>query len=125
MKPAVKLFTLLVVLALATTAFAGVSGKKSVKFFEPVVIAGQEFAPGTYQLSWEGEADSVKLTVSGNDAKAVTVDAKLVTTQKAARTDATLLRANGGGARHLGEVEFSGKKVKLVVVDAQSVASGN
>ena len=124
MKSAVKMFTLLFVLVFATSAFAGVSGKRTVTLHEPVAVGGEELAPGSYKLSWEGEGDSLKVTLS-RDGKSVTTTGKLVAVDKAPRINATSLRANGGGAKHLAEFEFAGKKEKLVIAETKTVASGN
>lgn len=124
MRAAVKFVSLVVVLALATTAFAGVSGKRTVTFFETVSVGGEELAAGDYKLSWEGEGDNVKITLS-KDGKSVTTSGKLVSAARAPRINATILRANGGGAKHLAELEFAGKKEKLVLQEGTSVASGN
>ena len=125
MKSAVKLFTLVFVLSLATAAFAGagVSGKRSVTFNQPVVVAGQEVAAGTYELKYEGEAEDVKLTLTSNG-KSLTTKAKLVALPKAASYNATRLKANGS-AQEVREIEFAGKKDKLVFEDGKSVAKAD
>jgi len=93
---------------LASSAFA--SNKGSLHVREPIEVAGQQLAPGEYQLRWDGTGSNVM-----QDKKEVAkAPAKVVALDKAYDYDSAVIDHASGKAT-VSQVRFAGKKYALVI----------
>ena len=107
-----KTFVLGLALLLASSAFA--SNKGSLQVFEPVQVNGQQLAPGSYQLRWDGTGSNVEVSILQGKKEVAKAWAKVVSLDKASDSDSTVVdRAAGTPA--VSQVRFAGKKYALAI----------
>jgi hypothetical protein len=99
-------------LLLASSAFA--SNKGSLQISEPVQVNGQQLAPGSYQVRWDGTGSNVEVSFMQGKKEVAKAWAKVVSLDKASDNDSTVVdRASGTPA--VSEVRFAGKKFALAI----------
>lgn len=97
---------------LASSAFA--SNKGTLKVHETLEVAGQQLAPGEYQLRWDGTGSSVEVSFMQGKKEIAKTSAKLVNLDRASDNDAALVDHSSGKAI-VTEVRFAGKKYALAL----------
>ncbi|HEX7289011.1 MAG TPA: hypothetical protein VF532_22695 [Candidatus Angelobacter sp.] len=108
-----KSVLVLLVLVLATAAFAAGGGQKgNFQVSEPVQVSGTQLPAGDYVARWDGTGESVKVEIVRNGKVLATVPAKVVELGQKASDDVMEI-ANNGAGRELKSLRFSGKKVQL------------
>jgi hypothetical protein len=99
-------------LLLASSAFA--SNKGSLQLFEAVQVNGQQLAPGSYQLRWDGAGSNVEVSIMQGKKEVAKTWAKVISLDKASDTDSTVVdRATSTPA--VSQVRFAGKKYALAI----------
>ena len=97
---------------LASSAFA--SNKGTLKVHETLEVAGQQLAPGEYQLRWDGTGSNVEVSFMRGRKEIAKTSAKLVNLDKASDNDSALVDHSSGKAI-VTEVRFAGKKYALAL----------
>jgi hypothetical protein len=97
---------------LASSAFA--SNKGSLQVREPLEVAGQQLAPGEYQLRWAGTGSNVEVSFMQGKKEVAKSSAKIVTLDKASAYDAAVVDHASGKAT-VSQVRFAGKKYALAI----------
>jgi hypothetical protein len=97
---------------LASSAFA--SNKGSLQVGEPLVVNGQQLAPGVYQLRWDGAGPNVEVSFLQNKKEVAKASAKVVELGRASDNDTAVVDHSSGKAT-ISEVRFGGKKYALVI----------
>lgn len=97
---------------LASSAFA--SNRATLQISEPIEVNGQQLAPGTYQLRWDGSGSSVEVSFMKGKKEVAKSSGTLRTLDKAYDYDSSVLdHANGKAS--VSEVRFAGKKYALAL----------
>ncbi|MGD0467051.1 MAG: hypothetical protein ABSA54_01625 [Terriglobales bacterium] len=97
---------------LASSAFA--SNKGSLHVREPIEVAGQQLAPGEYQLRWDGTGSNVEVSIMQDKKEVAKAPAKVVALDKAYDYDSAVIDHASGKAT-VSQVRFAGKKYALVI----------
>ena len=97
---------------LASSAFA--SNKGSLQVREPFEVAGQQLAPGEYQLRWDGTGSNVEVSFMQGKKEVAKTSAKVVELDKASAYDSTVVNHASGKAT-VSQVRFAGKKYVLAI----------
>ncbi|MGA8539693.1 MAG: hypothetical protein WB566_09350 [Terriglobales bacterium] len=97
---------------LASSAFA--SNKGSLIVREPVEVNGQQLAPGSYQLRWDGTGSNVEISFMQGKKEVAKASAKLVALDKAPDYDSAVVDHASGKAT-VSELRFAGKKYALTL----------
>jgi hypothetical protein len=97
---------------LASSAFA--SNKGSLKVRETFEVAGQQLAPGEYQLRWDGSGSNVEVSFMQGRKEVAKASAKVVALDKASDYDSAVVDHSSGKAT-VSEVRFAGKKYALAI----------
>jgi hypothetical protein len=97
---------------LASSAFA--SNKGSLQVREPFEVAGQQLAPGNYQVRWDGTGSNVEVSFMQGKKEVAKVSAKVVALDKAYDYDSAVVDHASGKAT-VSEVRFAGKKYALAI----------
>ncbi|MGA2459116.1 MAG: hypothetical protein ABSF85_16220 [Terriglobales bacterium] len=101
---------------LATGAFA--SDKGSLQVREAIEVNGQQLAPGSYQLRWDGTGSNVEVSIMQGKKEVAKTTAKVVALDKAYDYDAAVVDHVSGKAT-VSEVRFAGKKYALALGAAE------
>jgi hypothetical protein len=97
---------------LASSAFASNKGSLTVR--ESVEVNGQQLAPGSYQLRWDGTGSNVEVSFMQGKKEVAKTSAKVVALDKAPDYDSAVVdRASGKAA--VSELRFAGKKFALAI----------
>jgi hypothetical protein len=105
----------LVALALMITITASAaSTSASLKINNPVVVSGQQIAPGTSKVSWTQEGEWATVTISKGKTKVATGKAKLVSLPGKASYDSLKLVAGANGQQSVAAILMEGRNVALV-----------
>ena len=97
---------------LASSAFA--SDKGSLQVREAIEINGQQLAPGSYQLRWDGTGSNVEVSIMQGKKEVAKTTAKVVALSKAYDYDAAVLD-HASGKTTVSELRFAGKKYALAI----------
>ena len=97
---------------LASSAFA--SNKGSLHVREPIEVAGQQLAPGEYQLRWDGTGSNVEVSIMQDKKEVAKAPAKVVALDKAYDYDSAVIDHASGKAT-VSQVRFAGKKYVLAI----------
>jgi hypothetical protein len=97
---------------LASSAFA--SNKGTLQVHETLEVAGQQLAPGEYQLRWDGTGSNVEVSFMRGKKEVAKTSAKLVNLDKASDNDSAFVDHSSGKAI-ITEVRFAGKKYALTL----------
>ena len=97
---------------LASSAFA--SNKGSLHVREPIEVAGQQLAPGEYQLRWDGTGSNVEVSIMQDKKEVAKAPAKVVALDKAYDYDSAVIDHASGKAT-VSEIRFAGKKYVLAI----------
>jgi hypothetical protein len=97
---------------LASSAFA--SNKGTLQVRELSEVAGQQLAPGEYQLRWDGTGSNVEVSFMQGKKEVAKVSAKVVALDKASDND-TAVFDHSSGKTIVSEVRFAGKKYALAI----------
>ena len=97
---------------LASSAFA--SNKSSLQLGETVEVNGQQIAPGTYELRWDGSGSNVEVSFMKGKKEVAKTTAKLVPLDKAYGYDSAVVD-HAGGKASVSELRFAGKKYVLAI----------
>jgi hypothetical protein len=97
---------------LASSAFA--SNKGSLLVQEPFEVAGQQLAPGEYQLRWDGTGANVEVSFMHGRKEVAKASARIVGLQIAPDYDAAVIDHSSGKAA-VSEVRFAGRKYALAI----------
>ena len=97
---------------LASSAFA--SNKGSLRVWELSEVAGQQLAPGDYQVRWDGTGSNVEISFMQGKKEVAKASAKVVALDKAYDNDSAVVDHASGKAT-LSEVRFAGKKYALAI----------
>ncbi len=97
---------------LASSAFA--SNKGSLYVRESVEVNGQQLAPGSYQLRWDGTGSNVEVSFMKGKKEVAKASAKIVTLDKAPDFDSAVVDHTSGKAT-VSELRFAGKKYALAI----------
>jgi hypothetical protein len=97
---------------LASSAFA--SNKGTLQVREPLEVAGQQLAPGEYQLRWDGTGSNVEVSFMQGKNEVAKVPAKVVELNQASEYDAAVVDHASGKAT-VSQVRFAGKKYALAI----------
>jgi hypothetical protein len=105
---------------LASSAFA--SNKGSLEIRESVEINGQQLAPGSYQVRWDGTGSSVEVSFMQGKREVAKTSAKVVELEKTSSYDVAVVDHNNGKAT-ISEVRFGGKKFALALGGGAEMSS--
>jgi hypothetical protein len=94
--------------ALAVSAFAGQSEKKTITISEKAQVAGTELTPGNYTLQWDSTTTTPAVTFLRNGKSVATVPATIVKQQKNP-SNANLEFHQGNGVEQLDRVYLKGQ----------------
>ena len=108
---------------LATTAFA--ANKGSLQINDAVTLAGQQLAPGSYTVKWEGNGPSVEASILQGKNVVATVPARLIDLDRAPGHNAAVTRRGENGSKSLDEIRFSGKKQALAFTEQSAKADSS
>jgi len=97
---------------LAASAFA--SNKGSLQVVERIEVAGQQLAPGNYQLRWDGTGSNVEISFMQGKKEVAKASAKVVALDKAPDYDSAVVDHSSGKAT-VSELRFAGKKFALAI----------
>jgi len=97
---------------LASSAFA--SNKGTLQVRELSEVAGQQLAPGEYQLRWDGTGSNVEVSFMQGKKEVAKVSAKVVALDKASDYDTAVFDHSSGKAI-VSEVRFAGKKYAIAL----------
>jgi hypothetical protein len=97
---------------LASSAFA--SNKGSLEVREQLEVNGQQLAPGSYQLRWDGTGSNVEVSFMQGKKEIARTSAKVVAVDKAPDYDSAVVDHASGKAA-ISEVRFAGKKFVLAI----------
>jgi len=97
---------------LASSAFA--SNKGTLQVREPLEVAGQQLAPGEYQLRWDGTGSNVEVSFMQGKKEIAKASANVVALDKASDYDSTVID-HASGRASVSEVRFAGKKYALTI----------
>jgi hypothetical protein len=97
---------------LASSAFA--SNKGSLEITEPVQVNGQQLAPGSYQLRWDGTGSNVEVSFMRGKKEIAKASAKVIELNKSSAYDSAVVDHSNGSAT-ISEVHFAGKKYALAL----------
>jgi len=106
---------------LASSAFA--SNKGTLQVQEPFEVSGQQFAPGQYQVRWDGTGSNVEVSFMQGKKEVAKATAKVVALDKAPNYDAAVLDRSNGKAR-VSEIRFAGKKYALAIGATEKAEMG-
>jgi hypothetical protein len=108
---------------LASSAFA--SNKGTLQVRELSEVAGQQLAPGEYQLRWDGTGSNVEVSFMQGKKEVAKVSAKVVALDKASDYD-TVVFDHSSGKTIVSEVRFAGKKYAIALgATEKAEMSGN
>jgi hypothetical protein len=97
---------------LASSAFA--SNKGTLQVHQPSEVAGQQLAPGVYQLRWDGTGSNVEVSFMQGKKEVAKASAKVVALDKASDYDSAVFDRSSGKST-VSEVRFAGKKYALAL----------
>jgi hypothetical protein len=97
---------------LASSAFA--SNKGTLQVREQLEVNGQQLAPGSYQVRWDGSGSSVEVSFMQGKKEVAKTSAKIVALDKASDYDSAVVDHASGKAA-ISEVRFAGKKFALAI----------
>ena len=97
---------------LASSAFA--SNKGTLEVREQLEVNGQQLAPGSYQLRWDGTGSNVEVSFMQGKKEIARTSAKVVAVDKAPDYDSAVVDHASGKAA-ISEVRFAGKKFVLAI----------
>ena len=106
---------------LASSAFA--SNKGTLQVREPLEVAGQQLAPGEYQLRWDGTGSNVEVSFMQGKKEVAKATAKVIELDKAADYDSAVVDHSSGKAA-ISEVRFAGKKYALAIGATEKAKMG-
>ncbi len=106
---------------LASSAFA--SNKGSLQVRETFEVNGQQFAPGDYQLRWDGTGSNVEVSFMQGKKEVAKASAKVVALDKASDYDSAVVDHSDGKAR-VSEIRFAGKKYVLAIGATEKAEMG-
>jgi len=106
---------------LASSAFA--SNKGTLQVREPLEVAGQQLAPGEYQLRWDGTGSNVEVSFMQGKKEIAKASANVVALDKASDYDSTVID-HASGKASVSEIRFSGKKYALAIAATEKAELG-
>jgi len=107
-----KMVVLGLAVLLASSAFA--SNKGSLLVQQPFEVAGQQLAPGEYQLRWDGTGANVEVSFMRGKKEVAKASARIVELQTASDYDAAVIDHSSGKAA-VSQVRFAGRKYALAI----------
>ncbi len=108
---------------LASSAFA--SNKGTLNVHEPLEVAGQQLAPGEYQLRWDGTGSNVEVSFMQGKKEVAKTWAKVVALDQASDYDSAVID-HATGKASVSEIRFSGKRYALAIGNTEKAEmSGN
>lgn len=116
-----KGIVLAAVVLLVGSAFA--ASKGALELQEPASLAGTQLKSGIYTVEWDGTGDQVQLKVFQGKKEVASSSAKMVTLDKPARQDGTVLQRNDDGTMAVTRITF-GKKNFALEIGSVGGASG-
>ncbi len=106
------LVTLLVFLAAVPTFAAKGSARFTIS--SPLFVAGNEVNPGQYEIKWEANSAEATVTFMLMEKVVVKVQGKIVEGDKKFNFDTFLTGKDSAGRAAIKEIQFGGKKIKIV-----------
>ena len=101
------------VVLLAGSALA--ASKGPLELHDAVSVAGTQLKSGTYTVQWDGTGDQVQLKIYQGKKEVVSTSARMVTLDKAAPLDGTILQRSDDGTMSVTRINFGGKKFALEI----------
>lgn len=89
-------------------------GITSVRFSEPILVAGKAITPGQYMLRWKTASPEAVVKFERNGTTVAEVHARLVERENESLHDSILAAKNASGELVLKEVRMRGKKQVIV-----------
>jgi hypothetical protein len=99
--------------AVLFTASAFASNKASFDLQHPTQVGGQELAPGSYKVQWEGSGSDVHLTILRGSKQVATTSAQVVEMKVKSPDTSALVTVNPDGSRSLSQIRLRGKTFAL------------
>jgi hypothetical protein len=109
-------------LLLAGSALAASKGPLELQ--ETASVAGTKLKSGTYTVQWEGTGDQVQLKIYQGKKEVVSTSARMVTLDKPAALDGTILQRNDDGTMTVTRINF-GKKNFALEISGDGGGSGS
>src|ERR1700687_503171 len=106
--------TVVLGLAVLLTSSAFASNKGSMHVQESIEVAGQQLAPGDYQLRWDGTGSNVEVSFMRGRKEVAKAPAKVVGLDKTSDYNSAVVDHASGKAT-VSEVRFAGKKYALAI----------
>lgn len=107
MKKLLTAIILLVIVAVAVSAFAG---DTNVKFPTATIINGQKIEPGQYTLKYDIKGNIAEVKVLQNQKTVATTTANVIESKDKAAYDGVVRESNQDGTSTLKELQFANKK---------------
>ena len=107
----------------AASAFA--SNKASFDLQHPTQVAGQELAPGSYKVQWEGSGSDVHLTILRGSKQVATGNARVVDMKVKSPDTSALVTVNPDGSRSLTQIRLRGKTFALDLGNGEGAGMGS
>ena len=119
---AVKGATLLSMVLLAASAFAGAT-KQNLELSHPVNVNGTTLKAGQYQLQWDGAGPNVEVSIMKGKNVVAKVPAHVVELPQSSNASAAVTKNGGNGVSELAGARFEGKKYALEIGEASGEMS--
>ena len=111
-------------LLLVSGAFAAPATKGTLKLIEPLSVQGQQLAPGTYTVEWNGEGPNVELSIANRGQAVASIPARVVPVSGKNRATGYSSKKEQDGRSALTGIFFQGKAYELQI-GQQSATEGS
>ncbi len=117
-----KALVLLTALVLAAGVAIGAENGGKLKVRDVAQLNGQNLNPGDYQVRWEGNGDTVQVTISRGKKVILTANGTLKELPQAAQHDTVFYREANGKYNQIIGLQFAGKKT-VIMFDGKTSGS--
>ncbi len=109
----IKALFLLLAIMVVTVAAVAADGTGTLTLREIAQLNGKQLAAGEYKVKWQGNGNSVDVTVLKDNKPVATTTAKLTELDTPAPYNSVMFRTDGN-TKSIAEIRFGGKKSAIV-----------
>ena len=84
-----------------------------VTLTNPVQVGGKKLTTGTYQIAWAGVGPTAQVKINQKGNLVVSVQARVVVSEKKASRDEVATRSNANGSNSLESLQFENQTLQL------------